>query len=117
MRAILLISLLVSAHIVEAQPDTDRQSAERLWEAAISAKGGREPLRAVKNMVRADEFKYQHLSVFRRPIVYDEYLMQFPDKVWHWSDQRSTVFGLRVHLYDLSNDISYLSYPDETNSP
>src|SRR5258705_4079770 len=65
-----------------------RKEAERIWELAIQAKGGRERLYSVNNMV---------ISSFGKNIRLEDFFI-FPDRSWSWVDQRPSVFGLNMSM-------------------
>jgi hypothetical protein len=81
------------------------QEARRLWELALAAKGGRERLRSVRNML-----------VMSRGTGHVD-LYAFPGKVWMWMDDRPSPLGVSVEMHNLEKDLSYLSYPNDPESP
>lgn len=105
---LLTISLFVvanTANICFAQnekllPNTDptKEEAERIWEFAIEAKGGREKLRNVKTLFEIDETKYY--SGFKLIKSRTERLSVLPSKFWEWRDDRPSVFGLEMTMYN-----------------
>src|SRR2546421_11960444 len=60
--------------------------AVALWEKAIEAKGGRNRLSAVRNLLVAFKDKTEVA------------LYVFPDKAWDWSDNRPTPLGVWVGM-------------------
>jgi len=87
----------------------NRQEAERLWELAIAAKGGRERLYAVRNFqISISEKVWYKL---RRVPYIEEDLYVFPNKYWEWNDQRDTIFGFSLRLYNQDRNI-HLWYLD-----
>jgi hypothetical protein len=88
-----------------------RQEAKQIWEQAIAAKGGREKLISVKNMVISSRAEYvTHRG--KRNSWNQEELSVFPDKTWLWSDMRPDVFGLRIEMKNYGSKISYVVSPD-----
>jgi hypothetical protein len=91
------------------RPDDNRAEAQRLWELAIAAKGGRERLYAIENLQysvrRRDWWGLQRASTVI------EALYVFPEKSWVWSDQRPTIFGLVIQLQNYEDGI-HLGYVD-----
>ncbi len=88
-----------------------QKEAAQLWEQAIAAKGGRERLHRVRNMVISSRAEYgTHLG--KRNSWNQEELDVFPNKKWHWSDMRPDVFGLRVEMYNYERRVFYISTPD-----
>jgi hypothetical protein len=85
--------------------DSSRREAERLWEQAIAAKGGRARLYAVRNMVVS----------WRGNKHVDFYV--FPNKLWRWMDDRPSPIGLAVEMHNLERNLAYLTYPDDPESP
>lgn len=80
-------------------------SPTELWEQAIAAKGGRERLKQVKNLlVYSEKTKgYVELNVF-------------PDKHWLWSFAPPPI-GLAVSMFNGERQLHYLTYPDDPTSP
>lgn len=100
-------STMNSVTETEQTQNDKRQEAQRLWELVIAAKGGRERLFAVRNMVISSRGEYAS-SALRKNHVRREELLVFPHKYWFWDDYRPDVFGLSVSMYDYDNNISYL---------
>jgi len=71
---------------------------ERLWDLAIEAKGGREKLYAVQNMVVASSSTFKRGK--KKINIQLEDLYVFPNKWWSWNDQRPSYFGLTVSMYN-----------------
>jgi hypothetical protein len=100
----------VPHHIVPMErhyPEQDRTEAERLWEQAIAAKGGRERLHSVRNMVISARAEYR-TSTFKKNQIRQEGLYVLPNKVWSWNDLRPDVFGLRVTMYNHDTKMKYI---------
>lgn len=93
-----------------------RQEARRIWEQAIAAKGGRERLYAVKNLVISTSGEYRASSP-KTNVLKTEALFVFPNKIWRWSDYRPEVFGLRIEMYNYDANKYYLATPGSTQSP
>ncbi len=109
---------VLSAEYIPTQSseDANRQEAERLWELAIAAKGGRERLHAVRNLQISIRDKYWF--GLRRLTYLQEALYVFPGKTWEWTDQRGTVLGFRLMMYNQDRDIAlwYLDDDDGKNA-
>lgn len=76
----------------------EQRRAEEFWEKAVQAKGGRERLYSVKNIV---EFSGQTKDKKPRYVT----LAILPDKMWEWMDDRDTPIGLAVDWWDVSRNI------------
>ncbi|HEX5964827.1 MAG TPA: hypothetical protein VFY51_02810, partial [Pyrinomonadaceae bacterium] len=97
--------VLSAEHIqTQSSEDANRQEAERLWELAIAAKGGRERLHAARNLQISTREKVWY--GLRRVSYIREALYVFPGKHWEWNDQRKTVFGLSIRMYNQDRDIN-----------
>lgn len=113
--ALLMLSGLVwpvlsAEHIrTQSSHDANRQEAERLWELAIAAKGGRERLQAVSNLQISIREKVWY-GLRRVPYIQED-LYVFPGKYWEWNDQRKSIFGLSIRMYNHDRDIN-LWYTD-----
>ncbi len=98
--------------------ETARHQAEELWEQAIAAKGGRERLHKVRNMLISSHTEYRRgLFGLRRGRTRTEQLYVFPNKYWYWDDLRPGVLGLAVSMYNGDTEASWLTYPDDRRSP
>jgi hypothetical protein len=102
---------LMEYHEAEQQ----QKEAERLWELAIAAKGGRDRLYAVRNMVISTEKDTSGL--FTKNRVRREELLVFPNKYWFWDDNRPSLFGLVVSMSDYDSNMSYVVSDGEPNRP
>jgi hypothetical protein len=108
---LLLICLCSTASFASSQADTQQLSrAQRVWEDAILAKGGRERLESVRSIFISSRSKYWH--GLKRYEVFTEELNVFPGKMWSWEDYRPDVFGLTVELYDFDKGIKYITNSD-----
>lgn len=96
----------------EAKPAADDPAgaeARRLWELAIEAKGGRERLEAIRNMVVSGE-NHLYLLGFRvRRNRQPKYVTfySFPDKFWEWDDNRPSIFGLLILMKNYETNMYY----------
>lgn len=91
-----------------------QKEAARLWEQAIAAKGGRDRLYEVHNIVISSRGKYRS-RLSKNNQVRREELLVFPNKYWFWDDYRPDVFGLRVSMYNYDTNMKYVisdSEPD-----
>ena len=134
MRVIIVIMVMM-AMVVWGQEATEadsREEAKRIWELAIKAKGGREKLYAVRNMVitytdseaehvlvrkkgelRASKKKYKNISVG---------LYSLPDKSWDWDDNRPSIWGLNMEMKNYETMKRYIvsgggPFIDEAGNP
>jgi hypothetical protein len=76
-------------------------SGERTWERCIEAKGGREALASVRNVLVSSTSSWRTFPFKRVRVSYEE-LYVLPDKMWLWSDERPTVFDLVLEVVDRS---------------
>jgi hypothetical protein len=73
--------------------------AQKIWERAITAKGGRDRLYSISNMVSISTGKFKHGD--RVVSTYNESLFDFAkNRSWIWNDQRPSVFGLTMAMHD-----------------
>lgn len=111
---------------VSESRDLSRKEAERIWELAIAARGGRDRMLAVQNMVITsrsgfsitskdkfvipirNEFTWSPLEKYRSEI---RYFLVFPDKSWSWEDYRPSVFGVTVRMYNWEIEKKYVESP------
>jgi hypothetical protein len=103
--------------------------AEKVWEQVIKAKGGRERLYSVRNMVISSSGSYKPLRFKIRPRgevksgsakqsgLFRVAFCVFPNKFWSWEDYRPSVFGLWVSMYNYETGIKYIITEGEPNRP
>lgn len=94
--------------------ETNREEAERLWEEAIAAKGGRERLHAINNLQRSVRLR-QWWNLRRVPYEI-EALYVFPRKSWEWVDQTGTIFGFKISMHNYDQNIHWY-YLDHGKGP
>ncbi len=89
----------------ESRADS-RAEAERLWELAIAAKGGRARLHSVGSLlISAGSRKHPLIALYA-----------FPGKYWRW-DASPEPLGLAVQMMNAERGDAYLTYPDDPKSP
>ncbi len=88
------------------QQEEDQREARRLWEEAIAAKGGRERLCGVHNLVVFHGGGKRNISLY-----------VFPNKSWQWSDDRPTPLGLSVEMHNLDRRLAYFVYSEDLEPP
>lgn len=76
----------------------NKKEAERIWELAIEAKGGRQRLYSVSNVLMSSTSRYYY--GLKKVTNLEENLFVFPDKWWFWDDNRPSKFGLRMSMYN-----------------
>ena len=89
----------------ESRADS-RAEAERLWELAVAAKGGRERLHSVDSfLISAGSRKHPLIDLYA-----------FPGRYWRW-DAAPEPLGLRVQMMNAERGEAYLTHPDDPKSP
>src|SRR6266516_2082852 len=83
------------------------QEAQRIWELAISAKGGRQRLDAVKNVAISTIGSYT-TGRGKENTVRTEAFFALPNKIWLWMDYRPDVFGLTIEMYNFDSRLKYV---------
>jgi hypothetical protein len=92
--SLLLMKVSPSSSSAELQIEGERGAAA-VWEQAIEAKGGRQRLYGVKNILETHyDKKFVGLYVL-------------PTRLWQWADDRPTWLGLYVEMINLERDLSY----------
>lgn len=82
-------------------PAHNIQQANEVWEQAIAAKGGREKLHQVRNLVQTTDNSYYE-GLQRKERLYVRF-HAFPNKLWAWFDDRPGIFELNIEVYDADN--------------
>lgn len=111
---ILSVTIFSMAYFVagkNSQHEDDKviELAEKLWEQAIAAKGGREQLYTVKSLAVSYSFAANR---------YSSELYVFPDQAWTWIDLRPSKIGLNVEMVNFEKGVSYWiveHLPDNTH--
>lgn len=98
---------------VQAENREEAQTAaRRVWEQAIEAKGGRERLHALRNMLISGEVGYTTRRA-KGNKARRTYLLVFPGKYWSFEDYGSDVFGSQVHMFDYEAKTQYVGRPGD----
>jgi len=101
-----LFFLIASIFVGEAKAQNDNiGKAKQLWEKVIAAKGGRENLYAVKNLVVSNK-SYSPFEDEEFQNSKSEELYVLSGKWWCWSDERPG-FTIGIKQYDFENEIGY----------
>ena len=92
-----------------------RAAAQRIWEQMIEAKGGRERLDQVENIVVEERLylTFPPGRKFKNGEQHTVGVYVFPDRVWSWQDARSTVFGASASVSDVTKGIHYFVLPGD----
>ena len=95
---------LVGVVLCHGAPGSADSTQAGAWERAIEAKGGRERLDAVTNVV---------ISARTRGSSF-ETLLVLPSKLWAWHDERPTVFGRWLQMTNLDRQTQQISMDSKT---
>lgn len=86
-----------------AEPMSAKESlgprADELWERAIAAKGGRERLLSIQNVVEIIEYTFWVWFFERRTELHMKFLV-LPNKHWGWYDWRPGALGLHAIVFN-----------------
>ena len=100
-----LTALAVCGPRAAAREDS-RAAAERIWESAVAAKGGRERLHSIHSMLETAAWgKYRLTS-----------LHAFPGRFWRY-DQEPEPFGLSAEMINAERRIGYVAHSGDPKSP
>jgi hypothetical protein len=85
------LAFLICLFVEPSFPQTSGlpPSAREVWERAVEAKGGRDRLNSIENVLTQGRYRGG------RPFVY---LHVFPDRYWEYDDRRPLVFGISVRV-------------------
>jgi hypothetical protein len=104
------ITSIETAHHMKFTPDkktAHSEEAAAVWEQAIAAKGGRERLHSVRNIVITGRAVYRS-RMLKKNQIQQEGLYLLPHNSWVWNDLRPDVFGLRVTMYNYDTKMKYV---------
>ena len=92
------------------QQNIEKLKAAELWEKAIAAKGGRERLYKIHNVLVSAELSYitQH---GKRNKVHREYLYVLPNQYWFYENYGSDLFGVRIEMLNYDAGTRYAGVP------
>ena len=94
-----------------------REEARRLWEQAITAKGGRQRLYEVRNLEVSARAQFKKDLFHSGELRFEDFYV-FPSKHWFWTDERARgLTPLKVEWADIERDLAYLTYADDPESP
>ena len=108
---IVILALIFGSETLSAQTNDSVQEAQQLWELAVAAKGGRERLYNVRNLVVTSNSSGR----MKKDKIRLESVYVFPDKWWFWDDQRPSRFGLSVSMYNWETGKQYVITDTEPN--
>lgn len=97
----LLVLLLIACVLGQDSKKLEEKSlkeAQRLWEMAINAKGGRDNLHKVNSLAVSYEINKGYESTE---------LYVFPSKHWSWIDVRPSILGVMLIVINYDKPISY----------
>jgi len=115
---LLLASALVVAVALPAFPQApgndDRAAAERLWETMLAAKGGRDRLMQVRSILQTTKGHYPGGFWWSKKPTDTELVRLFalPDRVWQWSDEGTSVLGLKLDVFNGELGKSFVAIPE-----
>jgi hypothetical protein len=102
-----LLAAAVAGISPAAAPD-QRADAEALWNQAVAAKGGRDRLEAVRNLVVTERTTYTKstradmTTGFTRQRLY-----VFPARLWEFVDERPGKLGFHMQSFDLEQRVGW----------
>lgn len=89
-----------------AASEGSRAEAERIWESAVAAKGGRERLHAIHSILETATWsKYRLVNLYA-----------FPGRFWRW-DYEPEPFGFSAEMINAERRIGYVAHSDDPKSP
>lgn len=112
MKNIVLIVILMLSEIVgygqavQKTQNSATKDMEQMWERLIEAKGGREKLLKIENIVKQSRGTYY--TGLKKINTRSLQLIVLPNKWWSWTDERPSIFGLRMTMYNFDIDRQYV---------
>jgi hypothetical protein len=114
-KIILSVVCLLLTGNAQKIPNKEQNSEERakvFWELLVAAKGGREKMNKIENMLFSSIGTPQKALSTTYTIKSIE-LSVFPSKTWSLEDYRPSVFGLTMRMYNWETGIKYVFDPRE----
>lgn len=112
-RVVAILALWQPGALRADQPSQhNREQAQKLWDKAITAKGGRDRLHEMSSLLiwyQETTRNFLGIAVHHGHV---ERLYVFPGKVWSWDDGLPPPFRLTVGVLDLDRDFSCRAYLD-----
>lgn len=110
-----VLTLSIAVASGQKTPSLDSKTeAEKVWETAIKAKGGRERLFKIENIQESSTKDSRNISVKesqatfgKRYVARHESLNVLPDKVWVYADESKSVFGITQSMFNFDNKLTY----------
>ena len=112
----LILVTSVRGQLSTSLKDSTQRDAERVWELAVQAQGGREKLLTMRNLVISSTGNFR-LGLFKKYTNQDESLYVFPNKMWAWEDYRPSAFGLTMRMYNWETGEKYVFSPSPKIAP
>lgn len=101
----LILTLSIGIIVSQESPSIDtRAEAEKVWEIAIKAKGGRDKLDGIKSIQGYSETESRFL--WKRFVHKEAFLCVLPKKVWSYQGKQG-VFGVITSMLDYENMTTY----------
>lgn len=97
-----------------ASAPSEKDYAERIWEQAIEAKGGRESINKIDNILETSVIKGE-VTLGKKYDGRDVYLEVLPDKFWNYDDQGASVFGTNLTMFNYENITYYFARSVDSN--
>ncbi len=103
--SIILLFVFLLANFCFAQKpvaaaDATKKEAERIWELAVEAEGGRQQMNTIQNLVVSSKGQTSSAKI--------ESFYVFPNKSWQLLDFRPSVLGLVMKMYNWETNKKYL---------
>jgi hypothetical protein len=109
---VVCLFLTVNAQKIPNIEPTSEERAKVLWELLVAAKGGRDKMNKIENVL----FSSTGLPRNGVPGIYTikiTGLNVFPNKTWSLEDYRPSVLGLTMRMYNWETSLSYVFDPRE----
>lgn len=107
--SVLSVSLIFTCALGQNNKASDESSlkdAQRFWEMAVEAKGGRDNLYKVDSLAVSYEVNQGYESTE---------LYVFPSKHWSWTDVRPSILGVTLIIINYDKPISYTIFGNNSS--
>lgn len=113
---LIILSFPIGVIMAQKEISSDTKTeAEKVWEIAIKAKGGRERLYEIES-IQESSTKDSRSSDGKKYVTRSEALIVLPNKVWVYADESGSVFGITQSMLNYEDMTGYFGQKNSSNT-